>query len=97
MGEECPSEGWIKRSKQFSDRRFRYDGKRLIWSFKEKGEKKYAIYTIGKFLKEFKQGTYFILVRQHALTIKDGIVYGNSSDATSLKVRIERAYKVENV
>ena len=97
VGEECPKEGWIKPESRVLDRTYSYSGKRMIWPYKEKGQTKYAVYTVGKFLKENPKGVYFVLVKGHAFTIKDGIVYGNPSDALSLKVRIERIFKVESV
>ena len=36
-------------------------------------------YTIGTFSQKHNKGTYFILVRGHALTIKDGVVYDNAN------------------
>lgn len=92
IGLECPTEGYVDRDSR--SRFFSYSGKKMIWSYKVKGEQKWATYTIGKFLKEYSKGTYFIIVKGHALTIKDGVVYGNHSDATSLKVRVERAFEV---
>ena len=36
-----------------------------------------------------------MLVRSHAFAIVDGVVYGNYSDATKLKTRVESAYRIE--
>jgi hypothetical protein len=36
-------------------------------------------YTVGTFSKKHNKGTYFVLVRGHALAIKDGVVYDNSN------------------
>jgi len=68
----------------------------MMWPYKVKGETKYAQYTTGKFLKDprYSKGTYLILVSGHAFTIKDGVVYGNEDDATTLRARIEQAFKI---
>jgi hypothetical protein len=36
-------------------------------------------YTVGTFSQKHNKGTYFILVRGHALTIKDGVIYDNGN------------------
>lgn len=51
--------------------------------------------TVGTFIKTYPTGTYILLVRGHAFTIKNGVVVGNSSDATKLKVRVMVAWKVK--
>jgi hypothetical protein len=37
--------------------------------------------TVGTFIKKNPVGTFFILVKGHAFTIKDGVVIGNYEDA----------------
>jgi len=36
-------------------------------------------YTVGTFSQKHNKGTYFILVKGHALTIKDGVIYDNAN------------------
>ena len=70
---------------------------RMIWPYTVKGVTKYATYTIGRFVKEFSKGTYFITIRGHALTVVDGIVYGNVQDSFRLKARIVGCFKIEKL
>ena len=48
---------------------------------------------VYSFAKQYPQGTYLILTRSHALTIKDGIVYDNKSKGSE-KALINQAYKI---
>ena len=55
-------------------------------------------YTVGTFSQKHNKGTYFVIVRGHALAIKDGVVYDNSN----FKIRnngfrrpIRNAFKLE--
>ena len=66
----------------------------MIWPWKDKGEIKYAKYTVGKFLKENQVGSFYILVDSHAFAIINGVVYGNSDDATALRRRVESAFRI---
>jgi hypothetical protein len=50
--------------------------------------------TIMRFLKEYPKGTYYILVRGHAMSIIDGVIYGNPSDGRRLKARVMGAFVV---
>ena len=50
--------------------------------------------TMGTFLKTYTKGTYYILLRGHALAIVDGVIYGNTNDAKRLKARILGAFEV---
>lgn len=51
--------------------------------------------TVGKFVKQNPQGTFLIIVRGHAFTIKDGKVIGNITDSTKLKTKIINAFKID--
>lgn len=51
--------------------------------------------SVGKFAKLNPKGTYFILVRGHAFTIKDGCVIGNQSDANKPRTIVNYAFKVK--
>lgn len=58
------------------------------------GKTKRKKMTVGRFSKEYKKGTYFILVRGHAFTIKDGVVIGNNEDALKLKRPIKNVFEI---
>jgi hypothetical protein len=51
--------------------------------------------TVGQFSKKFTKGTYFILVRGHAFTIKNGVVIGNQDDAIKLKRPIKQVFEIK--
>jgi len=71
------------------------DSKRsMSFEYKVKGEVKYGSYTTARFLKEYSEGTYFILISRHAFCIKDGVIHGNPEDAERLKARIQQAFKI---
>ena len=40
--------------------------------------------TVGTFIKKYPEGTFFIIVKGHAFTIKNGVVIGNYEDALKL-------------
>ena len=61
-----------------------------------RGETTLVRYTVGRFLKDYKEGIYFLVVRKHAFTIIDGIVCGNYDDGIKTSTRIEAAFKVES-
>lgn len=50
--------------------------------------------TTFQFLKQFPKGTYMVTVRQHAFTIKDGVVIGNHEDVLKTKKVILHAWEV---
>jgi hypothetical protein len=49
---------------------------------------------LNYFLKNYGQGTYVVIVRGHAFTVKDGAVIGNSEDAKKTKKHIVGAWKI---
>ena len=59
------------------------------------GEKRMRRMRIKTFLKEYPSGTYFILVRGHALTIKDGNLIDNINNKFPEKRIVDYAFKVE--
>jgi hypothetical protein len=59
-----------------------------------KGVKKLRATTTSTFIKKYPVGTYVVLVRGHAFTIKDGIVIGNPDDSKKMKKHIVRAWKI---
>ena len=56
--------------------------------------KRYKL-SVGKFSKLNPKGTYFMLVKGHAFTIKNGSVIGNQADATKPKTIVQHAFKVK--
>ena len=50
--------------------------------------------SFNQFFKHYKTGTYVLVVRGHAFTLKNGIVIGNDSDAKRLRAIIYKAYQV---
>lgn len=46
--------------------------------------------TFNQFLKNFslKNKTYFIVVKGHAFALKNGVIYGNEEDLTSIRKRV---------
>ena len=53
------------------------------------------ILRIGTFVKQNPKGTFFVLVKGHAFTIKDGIVIGNPEDATRTKRPMRCAFEIK--
>lgn len=49
--------------------------------------------TLGKFCQQYDKGTFIVLVRGHALTVKDGVVYDHS---TKLKRQVKFAFQLED-
>jgi hypothetical protein len=81
--------GMIDRGETINDKKFEklpLDGVRM--------ENKSRFVTFNQFFKKHKKGVYLIVVRGHAFTLKNGIVIGNTEDATRLKARINTVYKV---
>ena len=69
--------------------------KTLEYEVKVKGEKVKRQMTVGTFIKQNPEGTFFVLVRQHAFTIKDGVVIGNYEDAVKTKKIMKSAFQVK--
>lgn len=51
--------------------------------------------TVGTFVKKYPKGTFFVLVRGHAFTIKDGVVIGNFEDSQKLKRPMRCAFEIK--
>ena len=51
---------------------------------------------VSTFIKDHSQGTYFILVSRHALTIKDGVIIDNINKGSGSAL-VKRAFKIEPV
>ena len=60
-----------------------------------KGETKKRNMTVGTFVKQNPKGTFFVLVRRHAFTIKDGVVIGNPEDAIKTKRPMRCAFQIK--
>jgi hypothetical protein len=67
----------------------------LSYEVKVKGERKMRQMTVGTFIKNNPKGTFFILVRQHAFTIKDGVVIGNYEDSVKTKRPMRSAFEIK--
>ena len=51
--------------------------------------------TVGTFIKQNPEGTFFVLVSGHAFTIKDGVVIGNYEDAVKTKKIMKSAFQMK--
>lgn len=67
----------------------------LEYDVKVKGEETLRKMTVGFFTKNFSKGTFIVTVRGHAFTIKDGVVIGNTDDATKLRKVVISAWEVK--
>mgnify|MGYP001171506055 CR=1 FL=1 len=67
----------------------------LSYNVTIKGETKLRQMTVGTFIKQNPKGTFFVLVRQHAFTIKDGVVIGNFDDAVKTKKIMRCAFEIK--
>jgi hypothetical protein len=50
--------------------------------------------TLNQFIKKYPTGTYILIVRGHAFTLKDGAVIGNKGDASSMKKIVHDAFQI---
>lgn len=50
--------------------------------------------TLNQFIKKYPTGTYILIVKGHAFTLKDGAVIGNNGDATSMKKIVHDAFQI---
>ena len=69
--------------------------KSLDYDVKVKGVVKKRRMTVGKFVKENPEGTFFVIVSGHAFTVKNGVVIGNWDDAKKLRTRVQCAFKIK--
>lgn len=67
----------------------------LSYKVKVKGVEKERQMTVGTFAKKNPKGTFFVLVKGHAFTIKDGVVVGNPEDAMKLKRPMRAAFEIK--
>ena len=66
----------------------------LIYDVKVKGVTKRRNMTVGTFVKKYPIGTFLVIVKQHAFTIKDGVVIGNPEDAVKIKKVVKCAFHI---
>jgi hypothetical protein len=59
-----------------------------------KGVKKLRTTTTSSFIKKYSVGSYVVVVKGHAFTIKDGVVIGNLDDGKKMKKHIQAAWKI---
>jgi len=50
--------------------------------------------TLNQFIKKYPTGTYILIVRGHAFTLKEGSVIGNKGDASSMKKIVHDAFQI---
>jgi hypothetical protein len=67
----------------------------LVYEVKVKGQKVKRDMTVGTFIKNNPTGTFFILVRGHAFTIKNGVVIGNAEDAIKKRKVVRCAFEIK--
>jgi hypothetical protein len=67
----------------------------LAYDVKVKGVTKRRNMTVGTFVKRNPTGTFLVIVKQHAFTIKDGVVIGNHEDAVKTKKIMKCAFKIK--
>lgn len=67
----------------------------VSYDVRVKGEIKKRQMTVGTFVKKNPKGTFFVLIKRHAFTIKDGVVIGNPEDAMKLKRPIRSAFEIK--
>ena len=77
------------------ERKNDYMLKSLDYPVKVKGEMVTRKMTVGTFVKKNPKGTFFVLVKGHAFTIKDGVVVGNFEDSQKLKRPMRCAFEIK--
>jgi hypothetical protein len=72
-----------------------YMGDSLVYDVKVKGQKVKRDMTVGTFINKNPTGTFFILVRGHAFTIKNGVVIGNDEDSIKKRKIIRCVFEIK--
>jgi hypothetical protein len=67
----------------------------LMYDVNVKGVTKKRNMTVGTFVKQNPKGTFFVLVRRHAFTIKDGVIIGNPEDSIKTKRPMRCAFEIK--
>ena len=71
-------------------------GKKLVMRYKCYGEVVERGMTFKSFVKKYPEGTYMLIVRDHAFCLRDGVVVGgNVEDTQALRKRIHSAFVVK--
>ena len=72
-----------------------FTGKKLVMKYKCYGAVVEREMTFKSFIRNYPEGTYILLVKNHAFCLRDGIVIGgNIQDAQALRKRVHSAFKV---
>jgi len=50
--------------------------------------------TLNQFIKKYPTGSYILIVKRHAFTLKDGAVIGNTEDSKSIKKIVHEAFEI---
>ena len=102
--------GTVSKLVKMSDNSIRVNGKKvhplglrnndymlgsLTYDVTVKGVTKKRNMTVGTFVKQNPKGTFFVLVKGHAFTIKDGVVIGNPEDAIKTKRPMRCAFEIK--
>jgi hypothetical protein len=66
----------------------------MLYYVMVKGHKTLRSTTTNSFIKMYPTGTYIVIVKGHAFTIKNGCVIGNLSDAKQIRKHIISAWKI---
>ena len=66
----------------------------MLYYVMVKNVKKLRQTTTGSFIKRYPIGTYVVIVKGHAFTIKDGVVIGNPEDGKKMKKHINEVWKI---
>jgi hypothetical protein len=63
---------------------------------KYKNENKYKVYTLSRWIKDFPKGKFLLFVKGHAICLKDGVLYGNSTENQQIRRQVKYAWKFTN-
>lgn len=70
-------------------------GPKKLTKWKLGGEKRERKMRIRTFIQDYTQGTYYILVRDHALIVKDGEVIDHNPKGITEKHIVKMAFRIE--
>lgn len=73
----------------------RYEHGTMLYYVTVKGRRTLRNTTTSYFIKNNPVGTFIVVVRGHAFTIKDGVIIGNPSDVKRMKKHIYGVWKIE--
>lgn len=79
----------------------KFIGKRVevksAYLYKKTGKVNFCQMSLSTFAKQYSKGVYYILVRSHALVIKDGEIVDHKSLILKNKRRVLNAWKIEEI